>query len=258
MRWRTKLTAAATVGGGEIEEISHTLLTLSHGRLYCNTNLGAVASLSASTGNVDWITTYPRASFRSGDPNRQESHFLRDLNPCMIAKDFAIVAPADAISLFAVERTTGRVVWNLPETQGGDVVHLLGSAGDVLNVSGDYLYWLDLQSGRILTQFPQAGISAVGSATPSPRGFGRGVISGGHIYWPTRESIYVFGQQPVKSPTSWHPQGVRDIQLTPRGATGGNLVVADGVLLIASGNRLYAFDERGPTKPAAPTAAEVR
>ncbi len=258
MRWRTKIVAAATVGGGEIEEISHTLLTLAHGRLYCNTNLGAVASLSAASGRVDWITTYPRATFRSGDANRSESHFFRDLNPCMVAKDFAIIAPSDASTLFAIEQATGRAVWSLPQDQGGDIVHLLGSSGDVLNVSGDHLYWIDLQSGRVLTQFPRGGNSGAGLAGPGPRGFGRGVISGRQIYWPTRESIYVFAQQPVKSPTGWHPQGVRDIQLASRGATGGNLVIAQGVLLIASGDRLYAFDEQGPTKPAATTAVEVR
>src|SRR5690242_7282366 len=39
MRWRTKIAAGATVGAVEVEELSHTLLTLLHGRLYLNTNI---------------------------------------------------------------------------------------------------------------------------------------------------------------------------------------------------------------------------
>jgi len=257
MRWRTNIAAGATVGAGDVEELSHTLLTLSHGRLYLNTNVGAVACLSADSGRVEWIATYPRASFREGDSGRAEDHFFRDLNPCMVAGDFLIVAPSDCSTLFALELASGRIVWQLPVGAGADIIHLLGHRGNVLHASGDYLYWIDLQSGSVLTQYPHAGASAPGSTPPSPRGFGRGVLAGDHVYWPTRESIYVFAQQPVKDATGWRPGGIRDIALAPRGATGGNLTIADGVLLIAAGDRLYAFDQHGPSNPPAATA-EVR
>ena len=257
LRWRTKIAAGATLGGGEVEELSHTLLTLLHGRLYLNTNIGAVACLSADSGKVDWIATYPRSTFRDVDSVRAEDNFFRDLNPCMIAGDYAIVAPSDCASLFALELASGRVVWQLAEGAGTDIVHLLGRRGNVLHASGDYLYWIDLQSGQILTQFPQPGVSAPGSTPPTPRGYGRGLLAGDQIYWPTRDNLYVFAQQPVKDATGWRPGAIRDIALASRGATGGNLTIADGVLLIAAGDRLYAFDQQGPHR-LRPATAEVR
>jgi hypothetical protein len=36
---------------------------------------------------------------------------------------------------------------------------------------------------------------------------------------------------------------VREIPLVPRGVTGGNLVIADGILLVATGDRLVAFGQ---------------
>jgi hypothetical protein len=33
--------------------------------------------------------------------------------------------------------------------------------------------------------------------------------------------------------------------MLPRGATGGNLILAEGILLIATGDKLLAFGEQG-------------
>jgi hypothetical protein len=109
--------------------------------------------------------------------------------------------------------------------------------------SGDWLYWIDATTGRLLCQFPQPGPTGAGQASPSPRGFGRGVLAGGHVYFPTRECIYVFDQRPIQSDFGWQPRLVREIPLVPRGVTGGNLVIADGILLIATGERLVAFGQ---------------
>ncbi len=63
-RWRTMVCAAETPGAGQSEEISHNLLTLEQGTLYCNTNLGAVAALAARDGHLQWVALYPRAARR--------------------------------------------------------------------------------------------------------------------------------------------------------------------------------------------------
>jgi hypothetical protein len=56
----------------------------------------------------------------------------------------------------------------------------------------------------------------------------------------------VFDVQPAATDFGFQPRPAREIPLTPRGVTGGNLVLADGVMLIATGDRLVAFDELGP------------
>ena len=109
--------------------------------------------------------------------------------------------------------------------------------------SGERLYWIDAETGRLTCQFPFGGTSGAGQAAPSPRGYGRGVLAGSHVYFPTRESILVFDQRPVKTDFGWQPRLVREIPLAPRGIAGGNLVIADGVLLIASADRLVALAE---------------
>jgi hypothetical protein len=101
----------------------------------------------------------------------------------------------------------------------------------------------------LLTQFPAGALGEAGQAAPSPRGLGRGTLAGDHVWFPTRESIFVFQQQPTRTDFGWQPKLVREIPLVPRGVTGGNLTIADGVLLIATGDRLVAFDEIGPKAP---------
>ena len=251
MRWRTKVAAATTLGAGDVAEISHNLLTLDHGVIYCNTNLGAVAALTASDGRVRWLMKYPRGMFRSGDPDKSENHFFRDLNPCLIAGDLIVVAPSDCPRIFAIKAATGELAWTLAEGTASDAVHLLGVGGGHLIVSGEFLYWIDVHSGRLIAQYPRGGPSSQTTPAPSPRGFGRGVLTGSHIYWPTRQSIIIFQQRPQKSAFGWQPQGVREIPLEPRGVTGGNLTIARGILLIATGDRLYAFSEVSPKSSAA-------
>jgi hypothetical protein len=111
------------------------------------------------------------------------------------------------------------------------VLHLLGVAAGNLIASGRRLYWLDARTGRQQAVFP-------GQDERSLRGFGRGVLAGDVVYWPTREQILVMDQaglRPRRQP----------IDLRALGLTGGNLVVADGVLLVAGEDRLAAFDETG-------------
>ncbi len=244
LAWRTRVCSSSTLGEqANSDELSHLLLSLRDGTLYLNTNAGVVAAARADDGRLQWLVKYPRSTFRSGDPDRGEQQFFRDLVPCLIHKDLAIVAPADSERLFALDAISGQLAWSLPPGAAADAVHLLGVGKDTLVASGDWLYWIDTSTGRLLCQFPQGGPSGSGQASPSPRGFGRGVLSGEHIYFPTRESILVFDQRPARTDFGWQPRLVREIPLVPRGITGGNLVIAEGVLLVATGDRLVAFGQ---------------
>jgi len=71
------------------------------------------------------------------------------------------------------------------------------------------------------------------------RGYGRGVLAGERIYWPTRDRIYVFDQRGPR-------QTRQPIDLAPLGLTGGNLLIYRDVLLIAAADSLSAFNTSGP------------
>jgi len=242
MLWRTKICSAATLGGGDFDELSHVLLSMDSGTLFASTNLGAVAAVEAATGQIHWLCKYPRAPFRSGDPDRHDDHFFRDLTPCLPAGDLVIVAAADCDRLFALDRGTGKLAWTTEPGTAADVVHLLGVSGDWLIASGDRLYWIDLHTGRVQARFPNTSSGGPMQAAANPRGLGRGILAGDLVYWPTREAIFVFKQSPRVAENGYAPDGVREIPLLPRGASGGNLVYARGTLLIAAGDKLYALD----------------
>lgn len=241
--WRQFICGARSLSGGVADELTHTLLTRSGDRLFVNTNLGAVASVAITTGKIRWITEYARAPFPPSDPDATGIHFTRDLNPCLVAGGLLIAAPADSEQIFACEAASGRLIWETPKRRFADVMHLLGVRGDTLFASGDYLYWIDLQSGRLQCQFPAKRHDGPHFARPAPAGYGRGALAGDFVYWPTREAIYVFEQQPGKGSTGGQPIGVEVIDLKNRRlASGGNLIFADGRILVANPDGIVAFE----------------
>lgn len=230
-RWRTSIAAAETPGSGQLFEITHNLLSLDGDTLYLNTNLGAVAALAADTGDVRWLHAYPRVKL--GDLRRlaETGHFYRDLTPCLVHRDAAIVAPFDSPAIFALDAATGAMRWSTDTA--ADAIHLLGAAGDTLWASGDRLYAFDVRTGRLVGRWPEA-------VKAEPRGIGRGAIVGDAILWPTRHELCVFDARaktngamlvPQQPPVNWARLGV----------TGGNLTWSNGLLLVATENELAAF-----------------
>lgn len=230
LRWRTLVSSAETPGGGRLPEITHNLLTLAEGTIYYNTNLGAVAALDAGTGRLKWVSLYPRArDVGAQDEGSSTVHFFRDLNPCVYYRGRLMVAPSDTRSIFALDANTGQTLWQ--SRLASDVVHLLGVGKGSLVASGKELWWIDADSGKVLAHWPGSG---------SPTGYGRGLLAGGRVYWPTRESIYAFDQKvpsegaPVMTEPPIRLAGADD-------TTGGNLVPGPGVLLVAAPDHIDAF-----------------
>ena len=115
-----------------------------------------------------------------------------------------------------------------------DVVHLLGVSGDCLIASGEKLYWIAIagpRAGNIAHVWPEGG---------DKLGYGRGLLAGDYVLWPTREKIYVFHQQTARLK--------KEIDLAPLGIRGGNLLVADGRLLIATPSELILLGTAGGKK----------
>ena len=155
--------------------------------------------------------------------------------------DTLVVAPADSNRIFALDANTGIPIWVLPAERGADAIHLLGVVGQSLVVAGECVYWLDIRTGKSRGMYAEPFLAAPGFARPIPRGYGRGLLAGTRVYWPTRDEILVFDARDSGLET-WRPEIVAKIPLAPHGATGGNLVWADGVLLVASADRLLAWE----------------
>lgn len=206
-------------GGGDS---GSRLLSLDGPTLYYQTNLGAVASLDAETGAILWVATYPRNNALRG-PGGGE----RDLNPAVVHDGLVFVAPSDASAIFAFDAQSGRLRWktdSIPEDV--KISHLLGVAKGRLVATGDRVLLFDVRDGRLLHAWPDAG---------GREGFGRGLLAGGRIYWPTRTEIHVLDQ--ATATIAAPPIRLAETYRT----TGGNLVAGDGYLIVAQNDALMVF-----------------
>ena len=199
----------------------HRLLTLEGATLYYQTNLGAVIALDAETGSTQWVATYPRQ-----EPNRFGQGSERDLNPAVVDEGRVLVAPSDSDAIFAFDSGSGRLLWKTePIADDIKLSHVLGVAKGRLIVTGDRVLLFDVRDGKL----------ASGPTRPSSlEGYGRGLLAGDLIYWPTRTEIQVLDQR----------TGLKagpPIKLETYHTTGGNLAAGDGYLIVAQADALVVF-----------------
>jgi outer membrane protein assembly factor BamB len=207
-----------TMTGGDF---NHRLLALDGPTLYYQTNLGAVVALEAETGATRWVATYPRAELDHAGNER-------DLNPAIVDDGRVFVAPSDANAIFAFDAGTGRLCWKSePISSDVKLSHLLGVARGRLIATGDRVLIFDTRTGKLLHVWPDSGRSM--------EGYGRGLLAGDRIYWPTRSEIQVLDQR-----TGLRSEPPIKLQETYR-VRGGNLVAGDGYLIVAQADGLVVF-----------------
>jgi outer membrane protein assembly factor BamB/tetratricopeptide (TPR) repeat protein len=149
----------------------HHLLTLAGTNVVYCSHAGAIVAVDAVTGNRSWAMRYASRGplTEEGDPSP------RDLAPCVYSAGLVYAAPLDSDRVFCLNADTGRLVW---ERNRIEVVHLLG-----------------VSQGRLLFTTPD-GIRAVGATNKEMKGwssaddgklpgFGRGLLAGRWVYWPT-------------------------------------------------------------------------
>ena len=234
MRWRQRICAANFPTAGREAEFSHTMLTLVEGTLYVNTNLGAIAALRARDGLVRWVHRYPRVELV--DLASVPEHFYRDLNPCVFYRGLVIAAPRDSQQIVALDAGSGQLVWR-SILLGAHPLHLLGVGNGNLVATGRSVWWFNASTGRAEFVWPHP------DNRDSERGYGRGLLAGNNVYWPTREKILVFDQRigRMAGRRMLIKNDEFDLSVPPIQAAGGNLVVGNDTLLIAGADAVYAF-----------------
>lgn len=224
--WRRRICSPLRAIRDRWNVLGHGLLTLGPERIYYSTNLGAIAALEREDGRVAWVVTYTPDV--RGDRERIRRLETTGLTPCVYHAGVVCAAPQDTDSIFLLDADSGIVLHELklPER----VQFLLGVTGGTLVASGRSLWGIDIVTGRLRWH--------VGGERPEDSGYGRGTIAGHRAYWPTREEILV-----VDGLTG---RVVRRIALRKKyGLTGGNLLAADGKLILAGSERLTVFSPSG-------------
>jgi outer membrane protein assembly factor BamB len=244
--WRRMICAGEGLARGQIDELSHLLLTLAERSLYLGTNTGAVAAICADTGRIRWISQYPRAE---NLPNGRQ--IFRDLSPPVYHRGTVYFAPQDSPAIWAFDAASGSLRWSCKHAD--DAIHLLGVADGNLIASGKKLWWIDARTGRVNAEFPDTDSRNAAAGT----GFGRGIIAGDKIYWPRREDLAICYvrlrlDQPgftlqAEPPKPWQTLG---------GGLGGGYLSAQGKYVVLAGSaHLWCW---GPAKPALPPAEKGR
>jgi hypothetical protein len=245
--WRSGVLAAGSVEGSDRANlITQQMLTYAGGRIYYNTNLGSIACLEPLTGETEWLVSYARFDKQKQTYPTPDRFRYRDLTPCLVAKGMVYCMPQDCAELFALDATTGEVLWSTDDLDVADAIHLLGVVDGSLIVSGDRLLWLDCRSGRLLGRFPASTTPGLVNALPSPRGLGRGVISDNEVYWPTAAEVFIFDADMSKLRNADAPPIKRRALIGTRGNAGGNLAVASGHLIFCGPSRVMAFEGTQP------------
>ena len=243
--WRTQIASAEAPNSGLIHEVTHCLLAMSAGRLFINTGMGAVASLRMADGRIEWLNAYARQFERSAKADAVRGHLFRDLVPCLVTNGRVIAAPPDTGEVFCFDANTGQLIWKTTPATVNDAVHVLGVANGQVILSGDYLYWLDSETGKLQCQFPSRRNTSGELAFHGPKGQGRGLLAGNDVWWPTKDNIYVFRQKTYKVNGRRVPVVVDRIPLARIGIEGGNLLLSNGVLLVTGPRQITAFNEFG-------------
>src|SRR5205823_14867285 len=121
---------------------------------------------------------------------------------------------------------TGRLVWKTPLKT--TVNHLLGVAKGRLIATGNHVWAFDVKTGKLLWSWPddQQGFE----------GFGRGLLAGDQVYWPTKTEIHVLDQ--ATGLRADRPP-IKLMETFKQG--GGNLAVGDGYLIVAQPDGLAVF-----------------
>ena len=230
-KWTRTITASRTSIQDHENRVSHLLPTFGAGRLFVSTDAGAILAVDAQDGRPEWAVTYE--SRPPEDSADQSDQTKQGLVPAMFHEGLLFVAPNDCDRLFCIEADSGRVRWQKSHPRRERWRHLLGVApvghSGQLIVSGNSLWAIDVDTSR-----EAARILATES---TERGYGRGVLAGDTVLWPTRESIQI-----IETATL---QPRRNVPLsTPDSSeTGGNLTIAGGMLLVAQSNKLVAYGE---------------
>lgn len=220
--------------------LDHRLLTLGDGRLFLTTGTGAIASLDAETGKLLWVVTYDNGA-RTADRRTtfldESNHPARNgLLPCVYHRGTVYAAAPDANRLFALDATTGQLVWQSEQAAGEWLRHLLGVVGDRLIACGNQLVAFDIHTGATAWR--------ISHPNPDAWTHGRGILTDRSVYWPLRNEIV---RVSIRS-----GEIQRRFQLTKSdGLQGGHLLIVGDRMLVVAHDRISVLRNLDVPPPAA-------
>lgn len=228
--WHRLVGVSRTTPNENENRVSQLLLTLGDGRLYLSTDWGAVVAVDAADGRWSWAVTYESqgVSWPAVVPAPRIAPA-----PCLYSEGQVFVAPSDAQRVFCLEAATGTLRWQRRVME--PLSHLVGVAQGRLIAAGNSLWAFHTDTGQLDWSVRQV--------EPEDFGYGRGWLAGDAVYWPTRRAVLVISQRSGQILRE-HP-----LAFPHHHRMGGNVVIAQDRLLIASADRLTVYGEGAAPPP---------
>ena len=195
--------------------------------VYYGTNHGAVAALDRTTGRLRWAGRYrqmPVRPTRRTDVQRGPLTWLPSAP--IVARGRVLFSPTDSQHLFAFDAATGEKAWQRERKENRV---LQGSDGTLVVLSGpDGVEWIDLsKDGKAVGSFEPSGLTVTGRPALTTEG----------IYLPTQEGLHripIFGSEAGYFVGQWRGTSMK----------GGNLVVAEGAIVVGGSKSVEVFLNR--------------
>lgn len=211
--WQRDICETEELKSGDRRVRTHLLCLAGPRLVYCS-HSGVVAALETETGRRLWSSRYESTGLKTAEGKPIQSP--RSLVPPMFADGRIYVAPVDCNRILCFDAATGHILW---ESSPVEVVHLLGVARGRLiftaHTPQDGIRALDAANGAPIPGWSQPGDD---SNLPS---FGRGLLAGECVFWPTQNGVHVLRQD-----TGEWLASDPDIH--------GNLATSNGCLVAAS------------------------
>jgi outer membrane protein assembly factor BamB len=227
--WSTFVASGGTeinLFGNSTRESLGTPVSVGPDAVVYGTNHGVVAALDKRTGRIRWTAKYrqlPVMPTRSVYVHKNRLEWVN--SPPVIDSGIVVATPTDSPAVVALEAKTGRMIWECP--RGNGLRSIYGVKDGVLVLGGERIELLDLATGT--PRVPPSGLELGGT--------GRGVLAPDGITVPCRDGV-----RRVAWDGTWDAASLRR---WPGGSgEGGNLVVVDGAMVLATQDGLQVFFDR--------------
>ncbi len=200
------------------------LLTLAGTLLVYCSHAGSIVAVDADTGRTAWGLVYAGRTLDGASSPR-------DLCPAVFHDRRLFVAPADMDRIFCLDAPSGRVLW---ERDGIEVVQLL-------SVTRDRLVFTTPTGLRAVA----AGTGLDAWSQPAQgdlAGWGRGLIAGDRVLWPTRDPHVPYRAVHVRDGSPDGPDADEPLDPTRlRQLVPGNMAYGNGCLVIAGSEEMAGY-----------------
>lgn len=265
-RWSCYVASASMTGapwGMQVQSIENTAqLAYANGRVYCLTNLGALAALDAYAGTIVWLDIYERGVGAFPDANPFANNGIgRDrmeplapvkpwaYNPVIVKDGFVFALPTEGSHLYVYDANTGaevkrirrdayvKLLENKFDGDADEVDMLLAVMGDRLVIgSPSHVFlvnWRTHDAKDPTASLEWYSVKVVGGMR------GRPFVTANRVFVPGEERMFIYNMQTGKvaerypNLTEWEEQ---------EEGPGNVLVTADHVV-VAGADSVYGFTD---------------